>query len=658
MKKLIKSLLFILLLFVFISININTLASSADVYNIVTCPGEDMATQMQISWQSKTTITNLKVEYTTSSDQDFNSSTTINGEYRSFTRKNNEPFEGTIYVGFDTPRYVWNVLLTNLSPNTKYIYRITDGTKVYSGVYKFETGSLSDDEFSFLFITDPQYYDEDGAQIFNKFVERHITNDDIKFTLITGDISDKGGNSSYWDMFYTKSSIQKIPFAATVGNHDYYDSKTTRTDNFIFNHFFYNPQIGPEHVKGSSYYFVYNNALFIMLDSEEKYNTEEQKQWVRDVCASVDCSYIIVGCHKSAYAAGPYVSLGKTFIKEWGPVFDDCQVDIVLSGHDHVFTRTKNLINNEVTTEKYKGTVYIEGGAAGPKYYAIQSTENEDKWAAVVEKKRCATVITLGKKSYSTKTYSSSGTLLDSSVNDRKRFGEYDSSYTKEDFEQSFKIENPTNKLTRGTLKWDKKGYGHAKTITVTHENSNQTVGTVSLINDLTTSLSLNNYIWVGEINTYKLDILYSDKTTKTIYITHDTRIDWGSINDAKAINIQARTFTLLLSYNLNSDYDYIDKIVLLENGVVKKNFFISNEHSELNELEISLSNKLMEPLTTHTYEVRVVNVNGTIVWTKEITVTSTREITDEEAYQINMANVAFKTLIDNLLKALKQSEN
>ena len=65
-----------------------------------------------------------------------------------------------------------------------------------------------------------------------------------------------------------------------------------------------------------------------------------------------------------------------------------------------------------------------------------------------------------------------------------------------------------------------------------------------------------------------------------------------------------------------------------------------------------------MEPLTTHTYEVRVVNVNGTIVWTKEITVTSTREITDEEAYQIDMANVAFKTLIDNLLKALKQSEN
>ena len=151
--------------------------------------------------------------------------------------------------------------------------------------------------------------------------------------------------------------MKKVPFATTVGNHDYYDSKTVRTNNFIFNHFFYNPQNGPENVKGSSYYFVYNQALFIMLDSEEKYNIPE----------TVKCSYIIVGCHRSAYAAGPYVSLGKQFIAEWGPIFDECQVDLVLSGHDHVFTRTKKLVNGEVTTEKNKGTVYIEGGGAGVK---------------------------------------------------------------------------------------------------------------------------------------------------------------------------------------------------------------------------------------------------------------------------------------------------
>ena len=241
----------------------------------------NIPTQMQINWQSPTTIKNLKLEYTKANDTKFSDSIVVDAEYKSFSRQNDEPFSGTIYVGFSTPRYVWNVNLNDLTPKTKYIYRIIKDNEVLSEIYNFETASKEDDEFSFLFITDPQYYDEEGAQIFNTITERHIKNDDVKFAFITGDISDKGGNSSYWDMFYTKSSIKKIPFAATVGNHDYYDSKTTRTDNYIFNNFFYNPQNGPEHVKGSSYYFVYNQALFIMLDSEEKYNTEEQKQWVR-----------------------------------------------------------------------------------------------------------------------------------------------------------------------------------------------------------------------------------------------------------------------------------------------------------------------------------------------------------------------------------------
>lgn len=657
MKKILNIFLIIVLFIFLFNFKIHIKAASADVYNIVTCPGEDMATQMRINWQSKKTISNLKVEYTLASDTNFSNSIIIDGEFTSFSRQNNEPFEGTIYVGFSTPRYVWNASLDNLTPETKYIYRIVDDVKTYSDIYHFETASQNDDEFSFLFMTDPQYYDEEGSQIFNKFAERHITNDDIKFTFITGDISDKGGNSNYWDMFYTKSSLRKVPYATTVGNHDYYDSKTTRTDNFIFNHFFNNPKNGPEHVKGSSYYFVYNQALFIMLDSEEKYNTSEQKQWFKDVCSSIDCSYIIVGCHKSAYPAGPYVALGKTFIAEWGPVFDECQVDLVLSGHDHVFTRTKNIVNGAVATEKYKGTVYIEGGAAGPKYYAIQSLENEDKWAAVVEKRICATVITLGKETYSTKTYSNSGVLLDSSTNYRKRFGNIDESFSKEQFEDSLSINVSNDNFSKGTIDWSNKGYGLVKSLTFTHINSSNILGTTTIINDLTTSKTINNKIWIGEVNNFKVDIVYKDGTKNSIILTYDATIDWGSINKIEAINISSTSFSLLLNYNLNPEYDFIKKIVVLENNVVKKNFFIKPEHYSLNELVIEMSNKLMEPSTTHTYEIRAVTSNGTIIWMQNLEVTSKRDITEEQQYQIDMANIAFKTMIDNLLKSLYNNE-
>ena len=74
-----------------------------------------------------------------------------------------------------------------------------------------------------------------------------------------------------------------------------------------------------------------------------------------------------------------------------------------------------------------------------------------------------------------------------------------------------------------------------------------------------------------------------------------------------------------------------------------------------LDELVIELSDKLMQPNTTHTYEIQAMNVNGTIIWSQELTVTSLRELTEEEIYQNDMANIAFKTMIDNLLAALGQ---
>ena len=57
----------------------------------------------------------------------------------------------------------------------------------------------------------------------------------------------------------------------------------------------------------------------------------------------------------------------------------------------------------------------------------------------------------------------------------------------------------------------------------------------------------------------------------------------------------------------------------------------------------------------THTYQIQAMNVNGTIIWEQELVVTSLRELTEEDIYQNEMANIAFKAMIDNLLAALGQ---
>ena len=657
MNKIIKTLVLFLMLFIVISVGINVKAATGDVYNIVTCPGEDMATQMQINWQSPSSIIGLKLEYTEVTDTEFSKSVVVDAVSRSFSRQNGDPSNSATYTGFSTPRNIWNVALDNLKPGTKYMYRITNGSKVYSATYNFETGSLTDDEFSFLFMTDPQYYREIGASMYNTMTEAQIAKYDVKFTFITGDISDKGGNSSYWDMFYTKSSLKKIPMATTVGNHEYYDSGTVTTDNLIYNQFFYNPQNGPENVKGSSYYFTYNNALFIMLDSEAKGVLAEQQAWFRSVCESVDASYIIVGCHKSPYAAGPYVDVGQAFISNWGPLFDEFQVDFVLTGHDHVYTRTKPVYANQVTEEKYKGTVYIEGGSAGEKYYSVQSQENADKWAKTASNVTACTVITLGKEKAQTNTYDLNGTLIDSSSVDRKRVGTVDPNFSKDTFEKSFVVESNINKMENGTISWDSNGFGHVKSITFTNENNSMVIGATTILNIYSNSLQVNNGFVYGETNKIKVEVNYKDSTKSEFYLELDNTVDWGTIYSAEAVNITSVNFSILLKVKLNPDLFFVNRIRLIEDGRIKKTFNINEEDLTKEELLFEITNKFIQPETTHTYTVVALNKNGNIMWEQELVVTSLREISEEEQFKIDMANTAFQAMIDNLLKALGASE-
>ena len=667
MKKILNLFLLMILVVIGLSFITNVSAATGDVYNIVTCPGEDMSTQIRINWQSKTSITNLKVEYTLASDTDYANAKSVNAEYHSFSRKDGDPNSSAKYEGFSTPRHIWNAEINNLNPSTKYIYRITDGSNVYASDYGFETAAGGNSEFSFLFLTDPQYYNELGASKFNVLTETHIQNDDIKFALITGDISDKGGSSSYWDMFYTKSSLKKVPFATTVGNHEYYDSGTVTTDNVIYNQYFNNPQNGPEHVKGSSYYFVYNNALFIMLDSEEKSYKPEQIEWFKNVCNSVSCSYIIVGTHKSSYAGAEYYSDGKNFIATWGKVFDECQVDLVLSGHDHMYARTKSIYKDEVTNEKYKGTTYILGGSAGIKYYgSLKSDENVPKWDKYFMNTTCGTVITLSEKNikinaYAIGSYTTSGgvttytpgELKDSCTLVCKRFGTIDPTFTKESFEKTFTVENAMPDLTSGKISWGKLGYGYVNNISATNENSGVSLGSVSFINDSCTELEVDELFWIGEVNKIKVQINYKDGTTSTVNLELDNNIEWGTIVSVKPFNITATKFDLEINYELIEGIDYLYRFRVLQGQNVKKNYSLKAADKAGNKVIVEMNNGILTPDTTHTFTVQALNVNGTVIWSQEITVKSLREVSEEEQFQIDMANIAFKAMLDNLLAAL-----
>ena len=69
--------------------------------------------------------------------------------------------------------------------------------------------------------------------------------------------------------------------------------------------------------------------------------------------------------------------------KQLEDIIDECEVDLVLQGHDHYVFRTYPIRNGEIVTKenpstikKGTGTVYTILGSAGPKRYDDTSTES------------------------------------------------------------------------------------------------------------------------------------------------------------------------------------------------------------------------------------------------------------------------------------------
>ena len=197
--------------------------------------------------------------------------------------------------------------------------------------------------------------------------------------LMTGDIVDRGGYSAQWNsLFAGLPALERYQQATLPGNHEYYhDNDPSYIDASIYNQFYNNPQNGPEDRLNSSYYFRYGDALIIMLDimpnTKNPYDLEANKAWFKEVVQNNPSRWIIVGSHAGAITAGIYAHDAKQIWNNWSETFEECQVDLALSGHEHIYIRKDLWYQGEYNEEL--GVTYLVGPAAGQKDYAAQNTE-------------------------------------------------------------------------------------------------------------------------------------------------------------------------------------------------------------------------------------------------------------------------------------------
>ena len=120
------------------------------------------------------------------------------------------------------------------------------------------------------------------------------------------------------------------------------------------------------------YTIDYQNVRVIVLNSN--FNLTEQTNYLEQKLKNSEDKWIIVTCHHSIFspAKGRDFEYGR---KNWKPLFDRYNVDLVLNGHDHSYARGQVAeMDKVVKQEEINKTIYVTS-VSGPKQYKQDSEQ-------------------------------------------------------------------------------------------------------------------------------------------------------------------------------------------------------------------------------------------------------------------------------------------
>lgn len=273
------------------------------------------------------------------------------------------------------------VAAKNLSPNTEYKYAVSNNGTDWSRKYSFKTPGTG--AFTFAVAGDMhQGYVPDNSNVGPAraimgwdTTMRRISSRNVNFIASVGDHIDTADHEEFYRPFFAPTAMRNIPFSVAMGNHDI---------NALFIHHFNLPNTTARDLMISynpltwygSYWYLYNNALFVVLNTGAyliKNTAAEKLTEAKAHVAYFDTiitkaknahagkyDWLIVQHHKSTESVGAHALDEEIQIyKQAGfePLMDKHNVDLVIAGHDHIYVRTKPMKNGAVATTG--GTVYL-----------------------------------------------------------------------------------------------------------------------------------------------------------------------------------------------------------------------------------------------------------------------------------------------------------
>lgn len=356
--------------------------------------GADPASQMYISWSSGTASGTapappapmvrwgLDSSYGSSRSADQSSQVPV-------PAVTGEPAENTYYQ---------HLLLSGLAPATTYHYSVSNDGLKWSADATFTTGPGGLGDFRFT-----AFGDEAASSTRALPMAQLVTSLKSSFHLVTGDLAYavkqgelipnvSGFSPAQWDKYLGvigPNAARSIPWQASVGAHEVEPLADNGYAGFVTRFAqAYDLSSGTPVLRS----YTYGNVAIIHLDGNDLsaqetvnngYSAGAQTTWLagklaayRSTGAGVD--FIVVVCNCCCYSSNQTHTSDGGLRDVWGPLFDQYQVDLVISGHVHAYERTnpmragqptRTVASGGTVAPATDGTTYVCSGGGGNGLY-------------------------------------------------------------------------------------------------------------------------------------------------------------------------------------------------------------------------------------------------------------------------------------------------
>ena len=375
---------------------------------------QDNSTSRTIMWQSDSSEADAVIEYRLVGDEH---TQTIGATDKAFTDDG-------------STTYIHEATLTGLTPNTKYEYRVGYGADRRSDWYTLETAGAS--------VYDVLIYPDSQSGDYSQWEEivrsSALRNPRTALYISMGDLVDNGEQAYQWRTWLNsiKPLSANVPLATTLGNHEMYTLDWKMREPYAYLNYFGVPPNGNEIFNRRYYSYDFGDVHYVVLDTmlyesnhEENHDTHHpdlydvQIQWLRQDLAANTKKWTVVLMHRDPFQYAfnrPGANRDVGFNEEgvlFMPIFDEFNVDLVLSAHLHSYRNRGHVRNFD---RDASGPLYILTGIAGDARRPNWKEHPLDVYVAPDREKNNYMTMTVTPNKLIVKAFLPDGTQLDESV--------------------------------------------------------------------------------------------------------------------------------------------------------------------------------------------------------------------------------------------------